>query len=66
MIWRRSFLAIASISVTDNDLTSASDEKTSAFILSAEVVDGELFNSDNGINIPQCLPDYTTVIASSL
>jgi hypothetical protein len=52
MMWRRSFLAIASIFFTDSDLTSADDEKTSVLILSAEVVDGELFNSDSGINIP--------------
>jgi hypothetical protein len=43
---------MTSIFATDSDLTSAGDERTSASILFAEVIGGELFNSDNGINTP--------------
>jgi hypothetical protein len=47
MMWRRSLLATASISAIDAD-----DEKTSAFISSAEVPDNGLPESGNGINTP--------------
>jgi hypothetical protein len=50
MMWRRSFLATAFISAIDAD-----DEKTSTFILSAEVTDNGLPDSGNGINTPYLL-----------
>jgi hypothetical protein len=60
MIWRRSALAIASISVIDVD-----KEKASAFFCPTEASDAELNDLDNNINLPHAV-NYTIVINLSL
>jgi hypothetical protein len=51
-IWRRTLLATAARSSSDRDFISGRDEKTSALVEFAEVIDDGFFDSRACINFP--------------